>query len=184
MQFLLKKRSATFPRRQPSGGFGKICHVHPERAHICRCINFTTIPQRIQDKCITFILLLYISPRNPCNCDTPYCEHLGTFAGVTQVTRISAVLHSTRLRVPHPQKNIFRRIRPVFRNFVVFCRTRASFLMKYRICAHDTSPLADGFGNCLAYFTCFPAGYSHLFSCLHRNSRLGSSCRLFNAACA
>ena len=112
MQFLLKKRSATFPRRQPSGGFGKICHVHPERAHICRCINFTTIPQRIQDKCITFILLLYISPRNPCNCDTPYCAYFGAFAGVTQVTRISAVLRSTRLRVPHPQKNIFRRIRP------------------------------------------------------------------------
>ncbi len=45
------------PCRQPSGGFGEICHVHPERAHICRCIYFTTIPRRIQDKCITFVLL-------------------------------------------------------------------------------------------------------------------------------
>ena len=79
------------PRRQPSGGFGEICHVHPERAHICRCINFTTIPRRIQDKCITFILLFYFLQRNPCNCGMPHYEHFWhicwCYAGYTHLRR-------------------------------------------------------------------------------------------------
>ena len=91
MQLLLKKRSAAFPRRQPSSGFGEICYVHPERAHICRCINFTTIPRRIQDKCITFILLFYFLQRNPCNCCMPHYEHFfhiyWCYAGYTHLRR-------------------------------------------------------------------------------------------------
>ena len=120
MQLLLKKRSAAFPRRQPSSGFGEICYVHPERAHICRCINFTTIPRRIQDKCITFILLFYFLQRNPCNCSMPHCEHFWhicwCYAGYTHL-RCSTQHASVRAE---SVEKIFRRIRPFFQTFCRF----------------------------------------------------------------
>ena len=48
------------------------------------------------------ILLFYFLQMNPCNCGMPHYEHFGAFAGVTQVTRSSDVLRSTRLYVPNP----------------------------------------------------------------------------------